>query len=72
MSNIGDGVQYSGPLLAYELSSHTRRALSLELCGAARKTIAQPVFGIRLSTTWSIVKLAAFARGGNSLKLETY
>src|ERR1700754_2875834 len=28
-------------------------------------------FGINFSTTWSMVKLAALARGGNSLKLDS-
>ena len=29
-------------------------------------------FGISFSTTWSMLKLAAFARGGNSLKLSSH
>src|SRR5262245_49738363 len=33
---------------------------------------SQPDFGISVSTTWSMLKLADLARGGNSLKLASH
>ena len=38
---------------------------------ANRPHQGQP-FGISFSTTWSMLKLAALARGGNSLKLSSH
>jgi len=42
-----------------------------EISLAARSHLRQPR-GISFSTIWSTVKLAAFCRGGNSLKLSSH
>lgn len=58
--------------VAFAIRCEGRTAIESVLSLARRFATRTYDFGISFSTTWSMLKLAALARGGNSLKLSSH